>query len=49
VERYKLLIDSFTIHDTRSALATLAAAQNHVYTISPRLTTDGDTTQVWAF
>ena len=32
-----------------SAPAALAAVHNHLYTISPRLTPDGDTTQVWAY
>lgn len=32
-----------------SATAALAAVHNHLYTISPRLTPDGDTTQVWAY
>ena len=50
MDSYKLLIDSFTIHDTRSAPAALAAAvQSHLCTIVPRLTADGDTTQVWAY
>ena len=32
-----------------SAPAALAAVHNHLYTISPRLTPDGDSTQVWAY
>jgi len=32
-----------------SAPAALATVHNHLYTVSPRLTPDGDTTQVWAY
>jgi len=44
---WRILLANDVFHPT--APAALAAVHNHLYTISPRLTPDGDTTQVWAY
>ena len=44
---WRILLANDVLHPT--APAALAAVHNHLYTISPRLTPDGDTTQVWAY